>query len=129
MDEREFKNRTKRVGVRVIKLVASLPQTREADVIGRQMIRSGTAIGSNYRAACRAVSRRDMISKLGDVEEEADETLYWLEMLVESKIMAEKQLTQLMKEVDALLAMVVSSIRTMRDQPEKNPKSKTQNPK
>ena len=70
-----------------------------------------------------------MISKLGDVEEEADETLYWLELLLETKLMSEKRLTPLMKEVDAVLAMIVSSIRTMANRREKNPKPKIQNPK
>jgi four helix bundle protein len=118
MTEQEFKDRTKAIAVRVIALVESLPRTRSASVIGNQLIRSGTAIGANYRAACRGISRRDLIAKLGDVEEEADETLYWMELLIATKVTSAKKLESLMDEVSQVLAMVVSSIRTAR----KNPK-------
>ncbi len=126
MDEQAFKHRTRAVALRVIRLVDSLPKTRVADVIGRQLLRSATSIGANYRAACRGVSRADVISKLGDVEEEGDETLYWLELLIDSGVIPEWRLRSLMNEVDEIIAMTVSSIRTMR---KKNPKSKIQNPK
>jgi len=126
MDEREFKRRTKAVALRVIRLVDTLPKSRTADVIGRQLLRSGTSIGANYRAACRGVSRADVIAKLGDVEEEADESLYWLELLIDAKIVPEGKLAPLMKEVGEILAMIVASIRTLRAS---NPKSKIQNPK
>ncbi len=126
MDEQAFKHRTRAVALRVIRLVDSLPKTRVADVIGRQLLRSATSIGANYRAACRGVSRADVISKLGDVEEEGDETLYWLELLIDSGVIPERRLRSLMNEVDEIIAMTVSSIRTMR---RKNPKSKIQNPK
>ncbi len=125
MDEHEFKARTKAIALRVIKLVESLPKTRTADVLGRQLLRSGTSIGANYRAACRGVSRAD-VAKLGDVEEEADESLYWMELLLDAGIVPEQKLRNLMKEIDEIVAMTVSSIRTMR-QP--YPKSKIQNPK
>jgi four helix bundle protein len=75
MDEREFKDRTKMLALRVIRLVEALPRSRTSDVIGRQLLRSATSVGANYRAACRARSNADMIAKLGIVEEEADETL------------------------------------------------------
>ncbi len=126
MDEQAFKHRTRAVALRVIRLVDSLPKTRVADVIGRQLLRSATSIGANYRAACRGVSRADVISKLGDVEEEADETLYWLELLIDSGVIPERRLRSLMNEVDEIIAMTVASIQTMR---RKNPKSKIQNPK
>jgi four helix bundle protein len=126
MDEKEFKRRTKAVALRIIKLVEALPKTRTADVLGHQLLRSGTGIGANYRAACRGVSRRDLISKLGDVEEEADESLYWMELLIDAGVVTEKKLAPLMKEVDEILAMTVVSIRTARM---RNPKSKIQNPK
>jgi len=77
MNEVEFKRRTRALALRVIRLVAALPKTPAAEVIGRQLLRAGTSVGANYRAACRARSRRDMISKLGIVEEEADERVYW----------------------------------------------------
>jgi four helix bundle protein len=126
MNEHEFKARTKAIALRVIRLVEALPRTRTSDVIGWQLLRSGTAIGANYRAACRGVSRADVISKLGDVEEEADESLYWMELLVDAKIVTLKKVEGLMKEIDEVLAMIVASIRTMR---RANPKSKIQNPK
>ncbi len=78
MDEQQFKHRTKQLGLQAIGLVDELPKSRPADVIGRQLLRSATAIGANYRAACRGRSSADVLSKLGVVEEETDETLYWL---------------------------------------------------
>ena len=126
MTEAEFKERTKQVGLRVIRVVEALPRNRAADVIGRQVLRSGTAIGANYRAACRAQSTRDMLAKLADVEEEADETLYWLEMLVDARIMPATKLAALNAEVEAVLKMVIASIRTLR---RSLPQSKTRNPK
>ncbi len=126
MNEQEFKARTKAIALRVIRLVESLPKSRSADVIGRQLVSSGTSIGANYRAACRAVSRRDLISKLGDVEEEADETLYWMELLIDAEVVTAKKLGSLMVEVGEILAMTVASIQTLR---RNTPKSKIQNPK
>jgi four helix bundle protein len=86
MDEAEFKRRTKDIGLRVIRLVDALPPERAADVIGRQLLRSATSVGANYRAACRGKSRPDMPAKIAIVEEEADETLHWLEILEESSL-------------------------------------------
>ncbi len=80
----EMKKRTKAFALRVVRLVEVLPATRTADVIGKQLLRCGTSVGANYRAACRARSQADFISKMGIVEEEADETIYWIELLVES---------------------------------------------
>ena len=124
--EQQFKQRTKAVGLRIIKLVEALPVRRGAKVSGDQLIRSGISIGANYRAACRAVSVADIISKLGDVEEETDESMYWIEMLGESEIVAERRLASLHRELGEILAMIVASIRTLR---RRNPKSKIQNPK
>ena len=89
MNEAEFKERTKRLGLRIIDLVESLPKTKTAEVIGRQLLRSATSIGANYRAACRGKSTADVLAKLAIVEEEADETAYWLELLVESRVVDE----------------------------------------
>lgn len=86
MNEVEFKNRTKQVALRVIRLVDSLPNSTVPQTIGKQLLRSGTSIGANYRAACRGKSTADVLHKLAIVEEEADESLYWLELLVESDI-------------------------------------------
>ena len=114
MDEQEFKKRTQQLALRVIKLVEALPNTTTGNVLGRQLLRSGTSVGANYRAACRAKSKADMIAKLGIVEEESDETLYWLELLVEGDIMPEARLLDLMAETDQILAITVSSIKTLR---------------
>jgi four helix bundle protein len=110
----EFKKRTKAFGLRVIKLVGQLPRTTVASVIGRQLLRSGTSVGANYRAACRARSRADFVSKLGIVEEECDESIYWMELLVESETVKPERLSLLLIEANELLAMVVASITTAR---------------
>ena len=89
MDENLFKRRTKQLALRVIKTVETLPKNRTADVVGRQLIRSGTSIGANYRAACRGKSTADVIAKLRIVEEEADESAYWTELLIESGLVSE----------------------------------------
>ena len=92
MNEQEFKQRTKKLALRIIKLVETLPKTSTGRVIGNQILRSGTSVGANYRAACRAKSTADILNKLSIVEEEADETLYWLELLVEGEIIPESRL-------------------------------------
>jgi four helix bundle protein len=124
MDERRFKDRTKKLALRVIRLVEALPGGRTVDVIGRQVLRSVTSVGANYRAACRAKSTADMVAKLGIVEEEADETLYWLELLIEAGLMPGSRLAGLMHETDEIIAMTVSSIKTLRKSKTGNPKSK-----
>jgi len=124
VDEATFKRRTKDVALRVINLVDALPNSRAADVIGRQLLRSATSIGANYRAACRSRSSADMISKLSIVEEEADETLYWLDLLVESKKITGSRVAPLAKEVHEIVSMTVTSIKTLRSRPIQNPKSK-----
>jgi four helix bundle protein len=126
MNEQEFKDRTKKVGLRIIRVVEALPSTRTADVLGRQLLRSGTSIGANYRAACRGKSPSDVIAKLAIVEEEADESIYWLELLIEAGILASRRLDDLIDELNQLLAMTVASQKTLRH---RNPKSKIQNPK
>ena len=130
MNEQQFKQRTKQLALRIIRLVEVLPKTSTAQVIGKQVLRSGTSVGANYRAACRAKSTPDILHKLAIVEEEADETLYWLELLVEAELVPEAKLKSLMNEVDEIIAMIVASIKTIRDrQNGYNPKSKIQNPK
>jgi len=86
----EMKARTKSFALRIIKLVESLPSNRTADVVGKQLLRSGTSVGANYRAACRAKSNADFIAKMGTVEEEADESAFWLEVIVESGLVKEE---------------------------------------
>ncbi len=114
MDEQTFKNRTKRFGLDVIRLVETLPRNRTAEVIGRQLLRAGTSVGANYRAACRGRSVSDVAAKLGIVEEEADESIYWLELLVESKTVPADKVGSLIKEANELVAMTVASIKTLR---------------
>ena len=114
MDEQLFKQRTKKLALRVIDLIEDLPKTRTADVIGRQLLRSGTSVGANYRSACRGKSTADVLSKLAVVEEEADETAYWLELLIEGTVVAQTQIADLLKETNEILAMTVASIKTLR---------------
>jgi four helix bundle protein len=113
MDETLFKKRTKQLALRVIKTVEVLPKNRTADVIGRQLIRSGTSIGANYRGACRGKSTADVIAKLRIVEEEADESAYWMELLIESGLLPEARLSELLQETNEIIVMTVASIRTL----------------
>jgi four helix bundle protein len=114
MTPEEFRNRSKQFALRVIKLVQSLPQNCEGDVLGRQLLRSGTSVAANYRAACRAKSVPDFISKLGTVEEEADESALWMELIIEAGIIPAKRVDQLLKEAGELTAMTVASINRSR---------------
>ena len=128
MDEKTFKDRTKKLALRVIRLIEALPKSRAADVIGKQLLRSACSVGANYRAACRGRSKADVIAKLSLVEEEADESLYWMELLVDGGVISEEKMKNLMAETREILAMTVASIKTMRRKqsylPIQNPKSK-----
>jgi len=114
MTEEEFKYRTKQIALRIIKLVDSLPRTSSANTIAKQLLRSGTSIGANYRAACRGKSPADVIHKMSIVEEEGDESIYWMELLIESGTVSEKKLSPLISDVNEIVAMTVSSIKTLR---------------
>jgi four helix bundle protein len=114
MDAEELKKRTKQLGLRIIKLIESLPSSKAANVIGNQLLRSGTSVGANYRSACRARSKPDFISKASISIEEADESLYWMEMLVEAEIMPKEKLAALMKETDEIVAILTASVKTAR---------------
>jgi four helix bundle protein len=114
MVEEDLQDRTKRYALRVIRLVESLPSTRTAEVIGKQLLRAATAVGANYRAARRSRSPADFIAKLGIVEEEADECLYWMELLVESGLVPAARLESLRDEGNQILAIIIASIRTAR---------------
>jgi four helix bundle protein len=114
VDEQIFKVRTKQLALRVITLVETLAKGRTADVIARQLLRSATSVGANYRAACRGKSTADVLAKLAIVEEEADETVYWLELLVEAGIVLESQVIGLLQEANEIVAMTVPSIKTLR---------------
>jgi len=112
MKHDNLKDRTKSFALRIIRMVEGLPKNKTADVIGRQLLRSGTSVGANYRAACRAKSPADFISKMGTVEEETDESLFWMELIVEARLMREERLKELQAEAKEILAIVVSSIKT-----------------
>ncbi len=107
----QLQQRTKDLALRIIRLVDSLPATPAGRVIGNQLLRSGTSVGANYRAACRARSKAEFRAKLGICIEEADETQYWLELLVQSGIVQEKLLEGRLKEADELIAMMVASVK------------------
>ena len=110
MDQEQMKVRTKDFSKKVICLCRQLPATREGQLVGGQFFRSGTSVGANYRAACRARSKADFISKLSIVLEETDESLYWMEILDENRIANSKLLTDLIKEAKELIAIFVSSL-------------------
>jgi len=114
MDRREMKRRTKAFAVKIVRLFESLPQKRTAYVLGRQLLRCGTSVGANYRSACRAKSTADFVAKMGIVEEEIDETMYWLELLVEVGTLKVEEVEAILKESNELLAIVVASIKTAR---------------
>jgi four helix bundle protein len=105
----ELKSRTKKFAIRIVKLFRSLPRTEEARVIGKQVLRSGTSVAANYRAVCRARSMAEFIAKIGVVVEEADETVFWLELLVETEIIQEEKMKNLLLEANELLAVFAAS--------------------
>ncbi len=109
-----MKARTKAFALRVIRLTESLPKAGAAGVIGKQLLRSATSVGANYRAARRGKSTADFLHKMSIVEQEADESNYWMELLVESDIVDEPKLADLMRECDEITAIVVSTIRSTR---------------
>ena len=114
MNNENLKRRTKKFALEVIQFVEVLPHDDTGRVLGRQLLRSGTSVGANYRAACRAKSNADFISKMGNVEEEADESGYWIELLMESGKVGQTKALPLLKEAGELLAIAVASIRTGR---------------
>jgi len=114
MDRAEMQKRTKALALRIIRVVEGLPRDRTAEVIGRQLLRCGTSVGANYRAACRARSKAEFIAKMGIVEEEADESLYWMELLIETGLVKRQKLESLIKETDEILSITVASIKTAR---------------
>jgi four helix bundle protein len=111
----DLRVRARAFALRIVRLCDALSRSRSCDVIGRQLPRSGTSIGANYRAACRSRSAAEFLAKLGIVEEEADETVYWGELLMDSGAVRRELLTDLHAEAGEIVAMVVASIRTARD--------------
>jgi four helix bundle protein len=114
MTREEMKQRTKTYANRVVKLCSALPNNWIAQTLGRQLLRSGTSVGANYRAVCRAKSTLDFINKLRIVEEECDESLFWMELLVDNEIVKLSRLTDLMKEANEILAITVASTKRAR---------------
>jgi len=131
VDAEDLKQRTKAFALRIIRLVEALPSTSTARVIGNQLLRAGTSVGANYRAACRARSQADFVSKIGVVEEEADESAYWLELLIEAGILPIDRIRDLLNEANELTAIFTSSGRTAKQAAahKTNPQSEIRNPK
>jgi four helix bundle protein len=115
MTKEEMKNRTKKFALRIIKLVEALPKTKTGEVVGKQLLRCGTSVAANYRAACRAKSTSDFVAKLGIVEEEGDESMFWLEIIIESGLMRKELIESLLTEADEIVAIIVSSKKTTKD--------------
>ena len=114
MEQKDSKLRTKSFAKEIIKLCRKLPNNREGKLIGNQIFRSGSSVAANYRSACRARSKAEFISKLSIVEEEADETLFWLELINEMGILDSTLLDSLMKENNEIISIIVSSIKTVK---------------
>src|SRR6266571_3665582 len=114
VSEPDLKKRTKAFALRILKLVDALPKTTAGRALASQIVRSGTSVAANYRAACRARSTADFIAKMGIVEEEADETLFWLELLEDSELVSAAKLTAIKQEANELIAITVASIKTAR---------------
>ncbi|HAU36354.1 MAG TPA: four helix bundle protein [Phycisphaerales bacterium] len=115
MTPAEMKARTQKFALRVIRCVESLPKNRASEILGRQLLRASTSVGANYRAACRSRSDADFQARMGIVEEEVDETLYWMELLVQAKLVKIIRLEKLMQEAEELLRIVVASIKTVKN--------------
>ena len=113
-NQSDLKKRTKAFALRILKLVDALPKTTAGRALASQIVRSGTSVAANYRAACRARSIADFIAKMGLVEEEADETLFWLELLEESELVTAAKVTAIKEEANELIAITVASIKTAR---------------
>ncbi len=133
MDEVELKGRTKAFALRAMKLVDALPKSPAGRTIGHQLVRSATSVGANYRAACRGRSKAEFVAKLGIALEEADESAYWIELIVEGQLLPAQRLEPLLSEANELAAILTASIKSAKRakaQPKtQNPESKIQNPK
>ncbi len=112
MDEKELKERTKQFALRVMKLVDALPNTISGRAIANQLVRAGTSVGANYRAACRGRSKAEFIAKLGIVIEEADECEYWLELIIDGELLPKSKVKPLHQEAHELAVIFVASVRT-----------------
>jgi four helix bundle protein len=109
MNPQELKERTKAFALRIMRLVDALPRTPKGKALAGQLVRSGTSVAANYRSACRSRSRAEFVSRIGVVEEEADETALWLELIIADRILAEKKVSPLLKEAEELVAIMAAS--------------------
>jgi four helix bundle protein len=112
MNEREMIARTKQFALRIMKLVGALPKSIQGRAIASQLMRSGTSVAANYRAACRSRSKAEFIAKLGTVEEEADETAFWLELIIEGSLLTAAQIQPLLIEAGEIVAITAASKKT-----------------
>jgi len=112
MNEAEMKERTKQFALRILKLADALPKTRSGNAIANQIVRSGTSVAANYRALCRAKSRADFINKTSIAEEEADESCFWLELLVDAGLLKTTRVQHLLNEANEITAILVASRKT-----------------
>jgi four helix bundle protein len=112
VDPEELKGRTKKFGLDVIRLLQLMPRSDVSQILGRQLVRCATSVAANYRAACRARSKIEFLAKLGSVEEEADESIFWLEMIMDSNLLPVDRVKDLLREGEELLRIIVASIRT-----------------
>jgi len=110
--DQDLKGRTKQFALHILRLYQALPSREEARIVGRQLLRSGTSVAANYRAACRARSRAEFVAKLGLVLEESDETTFWLELLLDAGIVNNEEVRILTKEAEELTSIFVTSLRT-----------------
>ena len=114
-DENDLRQRTKQFGLRVVQMFSRLPKRTEAQVLGKQILRSGTSAGANYREAYRARSKSEFIAKCGDSLRELEETAYWLELLVEARIVQQETVGPLARECDELIAIFVTIVKRSKD--------------
>ena len=112
MGSEEFKTRTKQFALRVMRLVEALPKTSVGRAIGNQLIRSGTSVGANYRAACRGRSKAEFVAKMGTVAEEADESCFWMELIIEGELLPEDRVAPLLEEANELTAIFTAATKT-----------------
>ena len=115
MNQNDLKKRTKQFALRILKLTAALPRSPEAIVLRNQLVRSGTSVGANYRAVCRSRSTAEFISKLGVVIEEADESCFWMELMIESGMLSKEKTSDLLNEANEITAIMTAARKTAQD--------------
>jgi len=120
VNEEELKKRTKQFALRIMKLVGALPKSIEGRAIGNQLVRPGTSVGANYRSACKGRSKAEFIAKLGIVEEEADESAYWMELIIEGNLLQKSAVEPLLKEVNEIVAIMAASRKSATRKREKS---------